>query len=105
MGSQRPLQLPAGDRFAIPADARHPRNAHAFIDYLLRPEVAAANSNFIHYANANQASTALLDAALRNDPGIYPTPEVKAHLRPNLSKSAEFTRELNRAWTRFTTGG
>jgi len=93
------------DTLAIPADARHPRNAHAFIDYLLRPEVAAANSNFIHYANANQASTALLDAALRNDPGIYPTPEVKAHLRPNLSKSAEFTRELNRAWTRFTTGG
>jgi putrescine transport system substrate-binding protein len=93
------------DTLAIPADARHPRNAHAFIDYLLRPEVAAANSNFIHYANANQASTALLDAALRDDPGIYPPPAVKAHLRPNLSKSAEFTRELNRAWTRFTTGG
>ena len=51
------------------------------------------------------ARTRLLDADLRDDPGIYPPPEVKAKLRPNLSKSAEFTRELNRAWTRFTTGG
>jgi len=93
------------DTLAIPADAKHPQNAHAFIDYLLRPEVAAANSNFIHYANANQASTALLDADLRDDPGIYPTPEVKAKLHANLTKSDEFTRELNRAWTRFTTGG
>jgi putrescine transport system substrate-binding protein len=93
------------DTLAIPADAKHPRNAQAFIDYLLRPEVTAANSNFIHYANANQAATALLDSDLRDDPGIYPPPEVKAKLRPNLSKSAEFTRELNRAWTRFTTGG
>jgi putrescine transport system substrate-binding protein len=93
------------DTLAIPADAKHPRNAHAFIDYLLRPEVAAANSNFIHYANANQASTALLDPDLRDDPGIYPTPEVKAKLHANLMKSDQFTRELNRAWTRFTTGG
>jgi len=93
------------DTLAIPADAKHPRNAQTFIDYLLRPDVTAANSNFIHYANANQAATALLDADLRDDPGIYPPPEVKAKLRPNLSKSAEFTRELNRAWTRFTTGG
>jgi putrescine transport system substrate-binding protein len=92
------------DTLAIPADAKHPRNAHAFIDYLLRPEVAALNSNFIHYANANLASTPLLDADLRNDPGIYPTPEIKAKLHPNLAKSAEFTRLLNRSWTRFTTG-
>jgi putrescine transport system substrate-binding protein len=92
------------DTLAIPADAKHPRNAHAFIDYLLRPEVAALNSNFIHYANANQASTPMLDAGLRGDPGIYPTPEVKAKLHPNLAKTAEFTRLLNRSWTKFTTG-
>ena len=61
--------------------------------------------DFIRYANANQASTPLLAPDLRDDPGIYPTPEVKAKLRPNLTKSAEFTRELNRSWTRFMTGG
>jgi putrescine transport system substrate-binding protein len=92
------------DTLAIPADAPHPDNAHAFIDYLLRPEVAAANSNFVYYANANAEATALIEEELRNDPGIYPTPEVKERLQPNLAKSAEYTRLLNRAWTRFTTG-
>ena len=92
------------DTLAIPADAQHPDNAHRFIDYLMRPEVAAKNSDFVNYANANLKATALVNEALRNDPGIYPTPEVKARLQPNLSKSAEFTRLLNRSWTRFTTG-
>ncbi len=92
------------DTLAIPADAPHPGNAHAFINFLMQPEVAAANSNFVYYANANAAATALVDEQLRADAGIYPTPEVKARLQPNLAKSAEFTRLLNRSWTRFTTG-
>ncbi len=92
------------DTLAVPADAPHPGNAHAFIDYLMKPEVAAANSNFVYYANANAAATPLVEEELRSDPGIYPTPEVKARLQPNLAKSAEYTRLLNRSWTRFTTG-
>jgi putrescine transport system substrate-binding protein len=92
------------DTLAIPADAKHPDNAHLFIDYLMRPEVAAANSNTVMYANANAKATALVSEDLRNDPGTYPTAEVKARLKPNLTKSAEFTRLLNRSWTRFTTG-
>ncbi len=92
------------DTLAIPADAAHPNNAHAFIDYLLRPDVAAANSNYVNYATANTEALALVNDELRNDTGIYPTPEVKERLQPNLAKSAEFTRSLNRAWTRFVTG-
>ena len=92
------------DTLAIPADAEHPGNAHAFIDYLLRPEVAAANSNYVYYATANTAALDLLDAELRDDTGIFPPPEVKERLQPNLAKSAEFTRSLNRSWTRFVTG-
>jgi len=92
------------DTLAIPADAPHPGNAHAFIDYLLRPEVAAANSNFVNYATANTAALGQVNEDLRNDAGIYPTPEVKERLQPNLAKSAEFTRLLNRSWTKFVTG-
>jgi putrescine transport system substrate-binding protein len=92
------------DTLAIPADAAHPGNAHAFIDYLLRPEVAAANSNFVNYATANTAALGQVNEDLRNDAGIYPTPEVKERLQPNLAKSAEFTRLLNRSWTKFVTG-
>ena len=92
------------DTLAIPADAPHPEQAYAFIDFLLRPEVAAANSNFVNYATANAKASSLVNEQLRNDPGIYPTPDVKARLQPNLAKSAEFTRALNRTWTRFVTG-
>ncbi|HET9693230.1 MAG TPA: extracellular solute-binding protein, partial [Steroidobacteraceae bacterium] len=92
------------DMFAIPADAPHPDNAHAFIDFMNRPEIAATNSNFINYANGNAASYEKISEAVRNDPGIYPPPEVKAKLFPDLAESAEFTRLLNRTWTRFTTG-
>ncbi|HEY6641301.1 polyamine ABC transporter substrate-binding protein [Povalibacter sp.] len=92
------------DTLAIPADAAHPGNAHKLINYLLQPEVAAANSNFVKYANAITAATPLLDESLRSDVSIYPTPEVKARLQPNLTKSPDFTRTLNRTWTRFVTG-
>jgi putrescine transport system substrate-binding protein len=92
------------DMYAIPADAPHPDNAHAFINFMMKPEVAAANSNFVHYANSNAASVPLLDPAVRDDPGVYPPPEVMAKLFPNLARTPEFTRSLNRTWTRFTTG-
>jgi len=56
------------DMYAIPADAPHPDNAHAFINFMMKPEVAAANSNFVHYATGNAGAVALLDPAVRDDP-------------------------------------
>src|SRR5690606_30857615 len=55
------------DMLAIPADARHPRNAHAFINYLMDPQVAANNTNFVKFANANAASLEMVDESVRND--------------------------------------
>jgi len=92
------------DLLAIPRDAPHPENAHALINFLQRAEVAAANSNFINYANGNAASFPMIDEAIRNDPAIYPPTEVKAKLFPDLAESEEFSRALNRSWTRFVTG-
>jgi putrescine transport system substrate-binding protein len=92
------------DMYAIPADAPHPDSAHAFINFMMKPEVAAANSNFVNYATGNAASIPLVNENVRNDPGVYPPPEVKAKLFPDLSETEEFTRLLNRTWTRFTTG-
>ena len=92
------------DLLAIPRDAPHAENAHALINFLQRAEVAAANSNFINYANGNAASFPMIDEAIRNDPAIYPPAEVKAKLFPDLAESEEFSRALNRSWTRFVTG-
>jgi len=92
------------DNMAIPADASHVKNAHLFIDYMLRPEVAAKNSNFISFANSNAASWPMVSPEVKNNPGIFPTPEMMPKLVPDLPESAEFTRTLTRAWTRFRTG-
>jgi putrescine transport system substrate-binding protein len=92
------------DMVAIPADAPHVRNAHRFIDFLLRPDIATRNTNFLKYANGDDPPLEALQPAVRNDPGIYPPAQVRARLVPELAKSPQFTRLLNRMWTRFKTG-
>lgn len=92
------------DNLAIPADAPHPENAHLFINYLMEPEVIAAVSNYVFYANGNAASLEFIEEGIRNDPAIYPSESVKAKLFPDLADDRKFTRALSRAWTTIKTG-
>jgi putrescine transport system substrate-binding protein len=92
------------DNLAIPKDARHVAEAHAFINYMLKPEVAAKNSDFISYANGNLESQKLIDKAILDDPGVYPPPEVMAKLYTNLAHDAKTKRVMNRLWTKVKTG-
>ena len=68
------------DNFAIPKDAPNSDEAHALINYLLKPEVAAKNTNFISYANGNLASQKFVDKSILDDPTIYPDAAVMAKL-------------------------
>jgi putrescine transport system substrate-binding protein len=92
------------DMMAIPADAPHPKAALKFIDYILRPETAAAISNRVFYKNPNKAATPLVNEEVRNDPGIYPPDEVRAKLYSATPHSQQFDRHLTRAWTEIKTG-
>jgi putrescine transport system substrate-binding protein len=92
------------DMLAVPADAPHPQNALAFINFLLEPEVAAKNSNLVKYANVNTASTSLLADTVKGDPNIYPPPELLAKLVPEPPRPQDYNRLLTRTWTRFKTG-
>jgi putrescine transport system substrate-binding protein len=92
------------DNLAIPADAANAEEAHAFIDYLLRPEVAAKNANFLSYANGNLASQPFIDPAILNDRTIYPDPATMARLYTITAHDARTTRLMNRLWTRIKTG-
>lgn len=92
------------DLFAIPADAPNPEGAHAFINFMMDPQIAANNTNYVAYPNANAASTALIDEEILNDPTIYPTDEARAGfwtLRPYDSRT---DRVVTRIWTRLRTG-
>lgn len=92
------------DLMAIPKDAPHPNNAHAFFDYLLRPEVIAKVSDHVGYANANTNATSLLDPELAGNPGVYPPADVVAKLVDPASLPEDLQRERVRAWTSIKSG-
>jgi putrescine transport system substrate-binding protein len=92
------------DNLAIPQDARNVEEAHAFIDYMLRPEVAAKNTSFLSYANGNLASQSLIDPAILADRTIYPDDATMARLYTINAHDARTTRLMNRLWTRIKTG-
>jgi putrescine transport system substrate-binding protein len=92
------------DNLAIPKDARNIAEAHAFIDYMLRPEVAAKNTNFLSYANGNLASQPLIDPAILNDRTIYPDEAAMARLYTIKAHDAKTTRLMNRLWIKIKTG-
>jgi putrescine transport system substrate-binding protein len=92
------------DMFAIPVDAPHPDNAHKFIDFMLRPDIAAANSNYVFYASGNKAAVALMDDAVKNDPAIYPPAEIQAKLFPLKAHTPDYDELLTRSWTKIKTG-
>lgn len=82
------------DSFVIPARASNPENAHKFIDYMLRPEVAVRCVKELGYATPNMAAKAMLDAGTRDNPTIFPAPEVVA--------KAEFQRDIGDALELYT---
>jgi len=92
------------DLMAIPADAPNPEQAHAFINYILKPEVAASISNEVGYANPNAAATPLVNETLRNNPGAYPPQEVQARLYTLEPLPMAAERVRTRSWTRIKTG-
>ena len=92
------------DNFAIPKDAKNVAEAHAFIDYMLRPEIAAKNSNFVAYPNGNLASQKLIDPAIMKDTTIYPDEATMKSLYIVTARDAKTQRIMNRLWTRVKTG-
>jgi spermidine/putrescine transport system substrate-binding protein len=66
------------DDLVIPADARQPALAHAFIDFLHDPAVAAENTVAIYFLCPNKASYPLLPAEIRDNPGIFLAPGIRA---------------------------
>ena len=92
------------DTMAIPADAKHPRNAHTFINYILRPQVHASLTNVVTYANPNKAATPFVDAEIRNNKTIFLSDADVANLIPPGNVDKATRRIMTRLFTRFKTG-
>lgn len=92
------------DQMAIPADAKNPDAAHAFINFLMAPENIAAASNYVYYANGNLASQELLVEDVIGDPAIYPDKETEANLYTVKPLDPKFSRAVTRLWTKIKSG-
>lgn len=92
------------DMLAIPADAPHPEEAQAFINFLLQPDVMAGITTQVRYPNAVPASRALVGEAVRDDPSVFPSAQALAGTFVAGTPSREAERARTRLWSRFKAG-
>jgi putrescine transport system substrate-binding protein len=103
-------QVPKGgatlffDTMAIPKDAKNVANAHLFINYILRPDVAAALTNKVYYANPNAASLKLVRKEVAENPTIFLGNADKARLTPPDAVPQPIRRVQTRIFTNFKAG-
>lgn len=88
------------DNMIVPSNAPSADLAHAFINFLLDPAIAARNAEYVHFATPNRAALALLPKELRDDQSVYPPAEVIARCQwledrgPAIVKIEELWREV-----------
>ncbi|MBD9373743.1 extracellular solute-binding protein [Rhizobium sp. ARZ01] len=88
------------DVLAIPTDAPHPEAAHAFIDFFMRPEIAAAAARETGFSTANKAALPLLDDSLRSNPNLYPSAEAQKRLHLPKALDQKALKVWTQAWDR-----
>ena len=89
------------DMMAIPSDAKNVDNAHKFINYILRPEVAASITNYVWYSNPNKAANELVDPEIFEDPAIYPDKATLSVLFADTADSPKKAKLSTRYFNKF----
>ncbi|WP_025917714.1 polyamine ABC transporter substrate-binding protein [Herminiimonas sp. CN] len=92
------------DTMAIPKDAPHPENALKFINYAMRPEVAASLTNKLSYANPNLASLKFVKKEIANNKTVFlSSDDMKKMVAPD-AVSNDIRRIITRTYTQFKAG-
>ena len=92
------------DGWVIPSDASNKDDAHLFLDYMMRPEVGAADSNFTWYATANLTGKAMVDEEVTSSPAAFPTSDQGAKMYTSAVLPPRIERLQTRTWTDFKAG-
>jgi putrescine transport system substrate-binding protein len=92
------------DNLAIPKDAPHVKEAYAFIDFLLRPAIAARNTNFTHLANGVLASKSSIGKDIVENKSIYPDAATMQRLFAVANHDPAARTTIIREWARIKTG-
>lgn len=86
------------DYFAVLGDTPRVKSAHAFIDFMIEKENAAAGSNLLRYASPNLAAKDLIEPKLLEDRTIYPSEEIRKRCVPIPIWTLEQERVMNVGW-------
>jgi spermidine/putrescine-binding protein len=86
------------DDWAIAQDAPQLDLAHLFLNFVLRPEVAAQEARYTRYATGNRLARAMLEEEIRTDPATYPPDEVLQKLEAGLPLDPESQRRRDELW-------
>tara|TARA_R110002094_G_scaffold125947_2_gene119966 strand:- start:1560 stop:2669 length:1110 start_codon:yes stop_codon:yes gene_type:complete len=92
------------DGWIIPQDAANKDDAHLFLNYMMRPEVGAADSNFTWYATANLTAKPMVDADVTSSPAAFPTSDQVAKMYTTAVLPPRIERLQTRTWTDFKAG-
>ncbi|VVQ38365.1 MULTISPECIES: polyamine ABC transporter substrate-binding protein [Pseudomonas] len=92
------------DMLAIPKDSANVKEAHAFINYLLKPEVIAQVSDSVGYANPNPGSDTLMEQSIRTDESVYPPQAVLDKTYVSIELPPNIQRLMTRSWTKVKSG-
>lgn len=88
------------DSIVIPAKAQHPENAHAFMNFYLREDVAKIVAEWQVYINPNAAADALIDPGLAAM-DCFNIPEELLATKEYVEDVGEFASNFQEAWTNF----
>jgi putrescine transport system substrate-binding protein len=89
------------DLLVIPNKSKNKEGAYQLLNYMLKPEVAAANTNFLQFANPILNSTPYIEPKLLSDPGLYPPKSVLKRLAVQPPMAANIESELKRIWSKL----
>ncbi len=92
------------DTLAITKDAKHPGNAHAFINFFLRPEVSASLTNELSYVTANKASVAKVKPEMAQDKTVFLDSEGLKSMVPPSSFSNAARESMSNVYNAFKKG-
>jgi putrescine transport system substrate-binding protein len=92
------------DQMAIPVDAPNPEGAHVFLNFIMDAQNMAQASNYVYYANGNEASKEFLNEDVIGDSAIYPDAETLDNTYTTSPWPPRVQRDMTRMWTRIKSG-
>ena len=85
------------DSMAIPTAAENVDLAHTFINFLLDPEIAARNAEYVHYPTPNRTAFGMLSKEVQQDANVYP-PQTTLDRCEWLENRGEETAKIEAVW-------